>query len=46
MVGIVILLPETRNRSFNDGEQDDGTTQVDDVDKDNNGASMTKAETP
>jgi len=27
------------------GEQDDGRIQVNDVDKDNNGASMTKAET-
>ena len=31
MVGIVFLLPETRNRSFYDGEQDDDTTKVDNV---------------
>ncbi len=44
MVGTIILLPETRNRSFNDGQQDGGTTQIDDVGKDNKGASITAEE--
>ncbi len=44
MVGIVLLLPETRNRSFDDGEQEDAATQVDDVDQDNDGPSITQAE--
>jgi OCT family organic cation transporter-like MFS transporter 4/5 len=44
MVGIIILLPETRNRSFNDEQQDDDTTQIDDVGGDSNEASMMKTE--
>jgi hypothetical protein len=44
MIGIVFLLPETRNRSFNDGEQnnDDDKTQVDDSDEDNTATAMIK----
>lgn len=45
MIGVVFLLPETRNRSFYDGQQDGDTTQTDDVGKHNNGISMTEAET-
>jgi hypothetical protein len=44
MIGVVILLPETRNRSFNDGQQDDDEIQIDDVSKDENGTLMMKAE--
>jgi hypothetical protein len=38
MIGIVLLLPETRNRSFDDGEQDD-------VEKNNHEVSIMQAET-
>jgi hypothetical protein len=44
MIGIIFLLPETRNRSFNDGQQDSDITQIDDFGEDNDGTSMTKAE--
>jgi hypothetical protein len=44
MIGVIILLPETRNYSFNDKQSDDDTSQTDEVDKTSIGMSISAVE--
>jgi hypothetical protein len=44
MVGIILILPETRNRSFNDEEKDGDQTQIDHIDNDKKGIAMIATE--
>jgi hypothetical protein len=44
VIGVVILLPETRNRSFNEEEQDSVQIQTDHIDKNNDGIAIINTE--